>query len=133
MDKFKIGDRVRIKHNARREYGGWDEGDEGVIVGSGWKPNSYNIEEGGREFYNHVDDLELLSNKTIMSPIKQWVREARRGGPEKSFVKAGIMDENEQLTETGRDLVLEFFLMENKERFNTEIVQPYLKALEEKN
>lgn len=139
--KFKVGDRVRIK-----KYKGCGvEKDElsyceiTKINGTCYYFTSYD-KDGVRleDCYNcHNDEsfelIQIKNNKSIMQTIKQFIKDARRNEPEKSFIKAGVLDETEEFTEDGREMFLEFLFQENKKKFNETIVQPYLAEQEKKS
>lgn len=68
--------------------------------------------------------------KKPMSSLRDTIKLAFKKEPEKSFIKIGILDSNEELTQDGRDLVLKFLLEQNKELFKKEIVDPILAEME---
>ncbi len=51
---------------------------------------------------------------------------AFKGEPEKSFIKAGVMDSNENLTNEGQSLFLTYLLKKNGEDFKTTVIDPIL-------
>ncbi len=81
----------------------------------------------------HEGDVDLVESKspiTNMSLLEK-AKLAFKSEPEKSFIKVGVMDSQENLTTEGTALLLQFLLEKNKDVFKTEIVDPILKEIED--
>lgn len=106
----------------------------------GWErdssvPISY-VSRGVNRYWNTprscVEDFELLSKSgeviktTNMSSLVSKFKSIVRSEPEKSFVKAGVMNDNEELTAAGVDLFLAFLLDKHGEDFKTSVVDKIL-------
>lgn len=55
-----------------------------------------------------------------------------KGEPEKSFIKAGIMNSDESLTSDGQSLFLSYLLKKNEDDFKTIVVDPILAESDKK-
>lgn len=73
-----------------------------------------------------LDDIEIISSNSINMTLSEKFAVAFKGEPEKSFIKAGIMNTDESLTEEGQALFLAFLLKEHGTKFKTDIVDPIL-------
>ncbi len=125
---FKLGDEVRTSNGSEWRcttiYSGerqnWVMTKKGNTttwpVGNYWTGKMQN--EAG---YTIIKN----NNKTIMSIKSVW-KNITRKEPERSFVKAGITNDNDELTTDGKDLFIGWLLEKNKDLFNTEVVQPIL-------
>lgn len=150
--KFKDGDEVRIvKVVGGASEAGGSNYHEKKLEALKYKDLGYPLiiekYHGERKFTYHLkqpnglygfagnadwcdEELEFY-NKPMIKNIKDWIKASRRKEPEKSFVEAGILNDNDQLTDTGKEMLMEFVLEQNKEKFNTDVVQPFLKAQKE--
>jgi len=63
-----------------------------------------------------------------MTNLKSKIKNLFRSEPEKSFIKTGIMNESEELTQDGKDIFLSWLFEQNKEEFNEEIVKKLLES-----
>lgn len=72
--------------------------------------------------------LELVTsdNKSIMASLKEKMALVFKGEPEKSFIKAGVMNNSEELTEDGWEIFGTWLLKKNGADFKTEVVDPIL-------
>ncbi len=125
---FKIGDRVtRISGS----NGGMNVGDTGTIISltvTGTGGDILLDKNGKISVGNSLSMLKLLedSQTNTMSNLKSKIKNLFRSEPEKSFIKAGIMDETMELTADGKDVFLGWLFGQNKDDFNTEVVQKLL-------
>lgn len=62
--------------------------------------------------------LNNLKNMLLLEKLQL----ALKSEPEKSFIKLGILNAKEQLTEEGEKLLLNWLLKENMKKFNDEVV-----------
>jgi hypothetical protein len=66
-------------------------------------------------------ELELVNTITFMGLIEKG-KLLFKSEPERSFIKAGVMDTNGQLTSEGRELWTEFLIRKFGAEFKTEVV-----------
>lgn len=66
---------------------------------------------GGTAWKGTDELLKMIKETTTMSNVKSIIRKITRTEPEKTFVKIGFMDENEEITQDGRS-ALEYLLWE---------------------
>ena len=83
------------------------------------------------ELVEAAEELKEITREKNMS-LKSIVKNLFRSEPEKSFIKAGVMNESLELTTEGKDLFIDFLFEKNKDLFNTEIVQKIIAEQEEK-
>lgn len=76
------------------------------------------VAESGELVSIEIISKSKKNNMSITSLYKNLTRQE----PEKSFVKAGVMDESLQFTSEGRELFLNFLLEKNKDDFKKEVV-----------
>jgi len=127
MAQYNIGDRVEclancnkgkkgtiVKICADRVYVKYDDCSEGNSV----KPSKY---------YKLIscDKTNNVVGKT-MSSLKEAFVMAFLGEPEKSFRKAGITNGDGLLNCEGRELFENWLFQQNKDKFNSDVVQPIL-------
>jgi len=152
MSKFKVGDRVRWLVKEREEG----------YFNKGWFPYLHLGKvikyEQGRPyvrmdyFENHkkdgdsepLDSLveeseielveETLTNKikTINMSLINTFKKLTRSEPEKTFVKAGVLNEELTLTEDGKELFLNYMFEKEKVEFKKEVVDAIVKENESK-
>lgn len=123
MPKFKIGDRVRIKKDARRIYGGAPVGIECVIksekgyssIVDAYLTSYYN-------YYNAEDDFELLESIKTPMNLKEKFITAFLSEPEKTFRKEGITNGDGFLTSDGTQLFLSYLLQKFGADFKKDVV-----------
>lgn len=72
---------------------------------------------------------ELKTTNTNMNLIEK-AKLAFKGEPEKSFIKVGVMESDESLTEEGQELFLTYLLKKHGDDFKTTVVDPILKEAE---
>ena len=146
MQKFKIGDIVKITANKLRSDG--MIGAEYVIAGlynanhdNGNSSNRYigplwwltRVVGGSTSScYCYEPEMELVSRskKNTIMDIKEKFILARKKEPQKSFFKAGITDEQDMLTKEGKEIYLTWRLAKDEKEFNEEVVQDLLKEEE---
>ncbi len=132
---FNVGDKVKRLHSSDPSRN-IHIGNTYTVTYIRWDGRYINVEESRDQDINgtwDVNRFELIksTNKNNPMSIKSIYKNLTRKEPEKSFVKAGIMDQNDELTPEGHDLFIGFLLEQNKEAFNTTVVQPILKEQEE--
>ncbi len=71
-------------------------------------------------------DLIKTSSKPIMAKLTEKMALIFKGEPEKSFIKAGVMNTDETLTTDGQAVFLAWLLKENGTKFKTDVVDPIL-------
>jgi len=123
--RFKVGDKVRCKWN--------DNGSSNYVGSTGTvtsvnHSHTYPYDTTIGPFAFRDAELELISAD---NPIKSMgliekAKLAFKSEPEKSFIKVGVMDSNENLTTEGKELLMHFLLEKNKDAFKTEVVDPIL-------
>lgn len=77
----------------------------------------YRYCEGDKKTYQKIDDLSKIirledNKKNIMNTIKNTLKDLMRTEPEKTFIKAGFIDSEENITTKGRE-ALEYILWNN--------------------
>ncbi len=95
----------------------------------------------------HDDELELVEDKlevsaektftltnkkTIMSNLITTFKNITRTEPNKTFVKAGVMNEDLSLTSEGKELFIQFMFDKHATEFKTEVVDAILAEQEKK-
>lgn len=119
--KFKKGDRVRCHYNGNGTNG--YVGSEGIILSVGQTSNStypYEVDFSRALFGDH--ELELVKKyKKVMTPIEKFAL-AFKSEPEKTFIKAGIMDTKGNLTSDGREIWTQWLVKKFGDDFKTEVV-----------
>lgn len=141
--KFKVGDRVKVSPNPKNNCATFNGMKvdyfviEEICYGENYRYQGYRNEMSvGTCFMCYKDeDFVLLDNKTnnntIMTTISSFIKKITRKEPEATFVKAGFLDENENLTAKGRE-ALEYVTWEaNKDALKTLADQIF--AEDEKN
>lgn len=88
---------------------------------------------GSTNSYYYNKDLEFIKSKKNNMNIVKVFKNLTRTEPEKSAVKAGILDENNTLTSDGKELLLAYLYDGVKVDFNTKVVQPIITALAEES
>lgn len=149
MSKFKVGDRVC-----------WNNDTEGILAectnkeyaflfehcaegyGSNWDeylPKNHKHQATGRYWTileGEIEKLRLvkenqLTNKTIMNLITTF-KNMTRSEPNKTFVKAGVMNEDLTLTNEGNELFIQFMFDKHADEFKTDVVDKILAEQEKK-
>lgn len=127
--EFKVGDRVRITGNLTNvdKEGGVQIGEEFVINKiSGSLYYGY-ITRNGHALHMTHNQLKLVSKKSnVIMNLTEKFALAFKGEPEKSFIKAGVMNSDESLTTDGKELFLAYLLKKNGPAFKTEVIDPIL-------
>jgi hypothetical protein len=135
ITKIKEGDLVRIvKYHSINGIDGVFESNHSEIgdivkvteINDTWQFPVY-CSDGIRRLYEDVrllyeDELEKLKvatnnyklNSNNMS-LQSTIKKAFRQEPEKTFVKVGFMDDNENITETGKEALLFLLWKEKKD------------------
>lgn len=122
--QYKEGDRVILSDIARRRYsiGGTP------IVGTvqcDCSPWSVAWDSGTKS--NHPEnELTPVSNKKTNMGLIDKMALVFKGEPEKSFIKAGVMNTDETLTKEGEAVFLAYLLKANGADFKTKVVDPIL-------
>lgn len=76
-----------------------------------------------------ITDWSLIkSNSNAMTSLKEKFALAFKGEPEKSFIKAGVMNTDESLTTDGKEIFLAYLLKKNGDDFKTTVIDPILAA-----
>lgn len=127
--KFKIGDRVVLhKPNDVSESPHWTpemEWFDGVEIIIKCISDGGRIIHEGYAFNVHWAILSNSKQSTIMNII-QKAKLAITPEPEKSFIKAGIMNTDGTLTSDGQTVLLGYLLEQNKAAFKTDVVDALL-------
>ena len=123
---MKIGDKVTIlgkSYGEKLSMSGFEIGDISNITNVySTHDKIYSID--GSLFLQQ--DLELINNKTIMTNVKEKFIGLFTKEPEKSYIKAGLMDNNKIATEDGIRIFVSY-LMTKSDDFKTEVVDKMLK------
>lgn len=142
MSKFKVGDRVNVRRGRDNQTGYCPYLDnylncKVVEINS----TSYTVYSGD-DNYNYIglfndSELELvgtLTNKTkiIMTNLITTFKNITRTEPNKTFVKAGVMNEDLSLTSEGKELFIQFMFDKHATEFKTEVVDAILAEQEKK-
>ncbi len=129
--KFKAGDKVKCvwNDNGTSEYVGLEGDVRSLDTGAGCKyPYNVQLQKNGHTVWFSDKELQKITD-TQMSTIIQKAAMLFKGEPEKSFIKAGIMDSQETLTDEGVKVVLGFVLKHDKDlaaAFKKEVVDPII-------
>lgn len=124
---FKLGDRFQVVGNLVNNSD--IEGQIATIIGMHSKTCFRVRFESGNicENWYEQGDMRLIEEKSkSMSSLKQKFAIAFKGEPEKSFIKAEIMNVDESLTDDGESLLLAFLLKKFGAEFKTEVVDVIL-------
>lgn len=78
-----------------------------------------------------VGDEILPKSKTFSMNLKEKFALVFKGEPEKSFIKAGVMNSDESLTTDGKELFLSYLLKKNGDDFKATVVDPILAEKDE--
>ena len=121
IKQYKVGDRVLFVDDSYRQTEGTVtdvrlsdltiQRDDGVKGGGhlgGWL-----VDSSGHNGYI-VRKLETKENKA-MGTLKSIWKSINRSEPEKTYIKAGILNDNEEFTDEGKVLFLEYLLGKNPE------------------
>lgn len=123
---FNIGDRVRRVQRSTMPDAHELIGDVGTVTDVDSRYVHVKIDKNGQTDQVYLSRFELIkSNNKIMSLIEK-AKLAFKSEPEKSFIKVGVMDSNENLTIDGKELLLTYLLEKNKDDFKTTVVDPIL-------
>lgn len=127
---LNIGDRVR---RINGENSGMKDGDTGVVtsVDQG-KYCDVKNDRTGRVGNHHQENFVLISTNYNTMNLLEQAKLAFKGEPEKSFIKAGVLDSNKNLTTDGQQLFLTYLLKKHGEDFKTTVIDPIIKAGENK-
>lgn len=129
MSKFKVGDRVEFEND---EFFIGEISDYHYLWSDNTKFNGKvgKLDPRSRGFkYSYAvyeASIKLIEESKNNMNIKSIYKNITRKEPERSFVKAGITDSNDELTQEGKDLFLSFLLEQHKDEFNKTVVQPIL-------
>lgn len=92
----------------------------------------YEYMKYGRMFADWGYDTGITTKPTIMASLTEKFALAFKGEPEKSFIKAGVMNQNETLTTEGQAVFMAWLLKANGAAFKKEVVDPILAEEEAK-
>ncbi len=125
---MKVGDKVRrVEYSTQRSF---DEkiGQTGVVESlNGIRCDVILDKTGDRINNNYKSRWEVITKETNMiSDLMQQFRLSRKGEPEKTLIKAGVIDENENFTDEGKKLFNAFLLGKFGTEFKKEVVDPLL-------
>lgn len=81
---------------------------------------------------NGNGNYKVISSKDNNMNLKEKMALVFKGEPEKSFIKAGIMNTDETLTPDGQAIFLAWLLKNNGAAFKTEVVDPILAEKDDK-
>ncbi len=133
MYKFKIGDKVRLKkQNSGNNFPGEAEymGDSTTSSLSVVLKRDDGKSGSGQNNWWNFDKAELhlleLTKPFYMPNLIEKAKMLFTSEPEKSFQKTGITDSSNNLTPDGAAVFLNWLLTQNKDAFNTAVVQPLL-------
>lgn len=127
---LRVGDKVR---RINGENAGMNDGDTGIIVSvADGKYCDVKNDRTGKVANHHQENFVLISTNYINMNLLEQAKLAFKGEPEKSFIKAGVLDSNENLTADGQQLFLTYLLKKHGEDFKTTVIDPIIKAGEKK-
>lgn len=140
MVEFKVGNYVRMTNDCSGSIKGniyllrYDNtyGNDNTLLYA-WDKEVEKLGKGGCSCHNKwelVEDIKKINadqksevqNMDLVSIVKNMFRTE----PEKSFIKAGIMNSDNSLTIGGKEVFINYLFELNKADFNTKIVQPLL-------
>ena len=141
--KFKVGDKVKIL--GKTNYGPFYTLED--FYSSHLRKDYYTIDECSNNEYiieKHAfaeRDLELyepnnktlinkLNNNKTMINLKESYNNIFTKEPKKSFIRLGVTDEKDFLTQDGRAIFDKWLLSQHKDKFYEEIIVPMKKELE---
>ncbi len=93
-------------------------GKHGSLLGVELKGKQYIIANGTY--------IELVNKNYSNMNLKDKFAIAFKGEPQKSFIKAGVMNPDESLTSDGKELFMAYLLQKNGDDFKTTVVDPIL-------
>lgn len=125
---FRAGDIVTVKKGCS----GALPGNEYVLISSESGADLGTSEKGSNEILCMCSwNWKLISQQSLtphpMSKLTEQFALLRKKEPQKSFFKLGITDQDDQLTEEGQELFIQWLLDINEKEFNDAVVQPLLK------
>lgn len=128
--KFKVGDKVRCHYNDNGSGHYVGEVGEITCTTAGSSRHPYNTSFAcGSTFGDH--ELELINDNPVDNMnLLERAKLAVKGEPEKSFIKAGVMDINESLTNEGRELWTLWLVRKFGADFKKEVVDGLLAEME---
>lgn len=129
MSKFKVGDRIKTTSNpmASAIY----RNREATIIrdeGTGYAPLRLRFDNGDECNWVYENDLVIIKKaRNIMSKITDKFTLTFKKEPEKTFLKAGIIDNTDLLTTDGQSIFLSWLLKKHGEEFKKDVVDDLLK------
>lgn len=122
--EYKVGDRVR-------RTDGVDNPGYGIYIGREYIVSK---SENGNVFLSGVGSNWISTNFTLiqsnnnppMASLKDKFALVFKSEPEKSFIQAGVMNNDETLTVEGQQVFMAWLLKENGDKFKTDVVDPIL-------
>lgn len=134
--KFQIGDRV-VRINTRN--GNLNVDDTGVVEKIQYEGGSFMItvraDKDGSSGPDRHDECNLQLISSVNNKNMNLIEKAKlafKKEPEKSFIKAGVTDSNENFTTEGKELFLTYLLQKNKDDFKTTVIDSILAEEEAK-
>lgn len=128
MNKFNVGDKVR-RLGAGGSNGSVRPGDIVTIAYYTGSGTLRVLEDTARVSHSekYYELVESTSKNTIlMASLTSKFALAFKGEPEKSFIKAGVLDEKEQFTTEGRQVFEQWLLKKYGNDFKKEVIDPIL-------
>lgn len=125
MNIFKIGDRVRVVRGSTNEHG--YEFTVKIIT----ENNIYYPERGNGDYERNLELVE--SKKSFMATLKSIWRNLNASEPEKSFRKAGIVNDSGELTSEGYEIFSSYLLKRFGDDFKKEVVDGIIHEMEMDN
>lgn len=124
MDTFKVGDWVYGKPGHYDYQHRGSLGNVIEITTTGWFRVKW--KDGYVDNYQAHDLIIADKKSTTMSTLKDRVAVMFKGEPEKSFIKAGVMNTDETLTTDGETIFKQFLFKKFAADFKKEVVDPLL-------
>lgn len=142
VNDFEIGDLVEVVTSEQHS----SEGDAmcGIYIGSRYrvaskKGSSIYLDESpsrhmyARQLKNLTRPFNKPTNKKIMTTLIQAFNNIFTSEPQKSFLKAGIIDASSNLTPEGHDVFVAWLFRkaDNQAAFKAEVVDPIIAQMDE--
>ena len=128
--KFKIGDKVKIVNCEHSQDAKTRVGVISIIKDYGGEHNGMNwchLLDGNLSIYEK--ELELVNNINNMNIIDK-IKLARMNEPEKTLVKAELMNLDGSLTAEGKEVLNDILVQTYKEKIKTEYALPIIEDKE---
>lgn len=141
--KFKVGDKCRVIKGFEDKCGSFYQPDARYIiiteiVGNNpyYRYDVYNNDDKKITWCSFCfkdEHLELFTgvNKiSFMTNLIEKIKMMTKGEPDKTFIKVGITDKEDNLTPDGQAAYLNWKFQQDKAAFNIEVAQPLLAEIE---